>query len=299
MAISRQFDWAKIHQAIEEKTGKGGNFGRPDEHLYSIKLDETGKGSAIIRFLPPKEGEAMPWVERYNHGFQGANSWFIEDCPTTIGKPCPVCEYNNAHRSEYSDGKQNPRKRRVNYYSNILVIRDPACPENEGKVFRYRYGRSIFKMIMDKISPQSEIDTPVEIFDYYKGANFKLKVTSQSIPGYKKPVPNYQTSTFAEPGPIILNGEVATDEMIEKIDKQLYSLEELIKPDNFKSYDELSSKFAKAANVFVGVQPRAEAAAEPTPEPAPEPAPKAESAGMKDTDEESDDEFFAKLRSEG
>ena len=298
MAIVRKFDWSNIHKAIEEKTSKN-NYGRPDEHLYNLKLDESGKGSAIIRFLPPKEGESLPWVERHQHGFQGTNSWFIEDCPSSIGKPCPVCEYNNTHRGEFSAGQLNPRRKKVNYYSNILVIRDPACPENEGKVFRYRYGRSIFKMIMEKISPQSEIDTPVEIFDYYKGANFKLKVTSQSIPGFKKPAPNYSTSTFAEPGPIVLNGEVATDEMIEKIDKQLYSLEELISEDKFKSYDELKSKFAKADSVYLGVTPKSsESTATATPTPAPAPAPAPATENIKDTDEESDDEFFAKLRGE-
>lgn len=303
MAIVRKFDWSNIHKAIEEKTNKG-NYGRPDEHLYSLKLDESGKGSAIIRFLPPKEGEALPWVERHNHGFKGTNGWFIEECPSSIGKPCPVCEYNKAHRGEFTNGNYNPRNRKTNYYSNILVIRDPACPENEGKVFRFRYGRSIFKMIMEKLSPQQpEIDPPVEVFDYYKGANFKLKVTSQATSISKKPLPNYQTSTFAEPGPIILNGEVATDEMIEKIDKQLYSLEELISEDKFKSYDELKSKFAKADSVYLGVSPKAEApsVAPSTPAPAPSapapaPAPATAAESMTDTDDESDDAFFTRLR---
>ena len=296
--IGRKFDWSSIHKAIEEKTGKN-NYGNEDEHLYSLKLDENGNGSAIIRFLPQKDGEALPWVERHSHGFKGTNSWYIENCPTSIGKPCPVCEYNNTHRGEYTNGNINQRRRTTKYYSNILVIKDPECPENEGKVFRFRYGRTIFKMIMDKISPKSKIDTPVEVFDYYKGANFKLKITSKTIPTSKKPVPDYATSTFAEPGPIILHDEIATDEMIEQIDKQLYSLEELVSEDKFKSYEELKSKFAKADSVFLGVSPRTETApvAPSAPTPAPTPKPSA-AESITDTDDDSDDAFFAKLRKE-
>jgi hypothetical protein len=214
-----------------------------DDRLYYPQLKEDGTGSAIIRFLPSKDTD-LPWVMLQTHGIQGPGGWFIQNCPTTLNNPCPVCKSNsviwNENDEETARKLTRGKTRKTNYYSNVLVVKDPQNPENEGKVFLFRYGAKIHKKIMEQMNPvggDDGVETPVMVFDYYEGANFKLIIKRQKVGN--KNMANYDSSKFDSVS------SVGTDEEIEKIHNSLYSLAEFITPDKFLSYDELAKKYAK------------------------------------------------------
>lgn len=218
-------------------------YSNDDTNLWTCKTDKAGNGYAIIRFLPgpAKDGDdALPFVRKWSHGFKGhTGSWFIEDCLTTLGKECPVCEKNSEHWNAGEDGKTQARKqkRNLSYYSNIYVVKDPANPENEGKIFIYRYGKKIFDKLNEMMNPvEDPLDpkAPVNPFDFWKGANFKLKV--RQVEGY----PNYDKSEFD--GVAALSDD---DDVLEQIWKDSHSLKDLIDPSKFKSYDDQAAKLAK------------------------------------------------------
>ena len=206
-----------------------------DDRIWKPELDQASNGFAVIRFLPPVEGEDVPWVRIFSHGFQGKGGWFIENCPTTIGGKCPLCESNGElWNSGVEDDKNvaRDRKRKLSYFSNILVVSDPKNPQNEGKVFLFKYGKKIFDKIMEKIQPEFVDESPVNVFDFWKGADFKLKI--RKVAGYV----NYDKSEFDTPQPL-MGGD---DAKLEGVWKKQYSLKEFIGADKFKSYDELSTK---------------------------------------------------------
>ena len=214
-------------QSSEKKSYKDDRFWKPE-------LDKSDNGYAVIRFLPPVEGEETPWVRLFSHGFKGKGGWFIENCPTTIGLKCPLCEanselWNSGLESDKDIARQ--RKRRLNYISNIMVVEDPKNPDNEGKVFLYKFGKKIFDKIMESLQPEFADEEPVNPFDFWKGANFKLKI--RKVAGFT----NYDKSEFA--APTALNDD---DEVLEKIWQQQYKLQEFIAPDQFKSYNDLKNR---------------------------------------------------------
>ena len=223
-----------------------------DPRFYNLKFDDQGHGNAIIRFLPPKIGEASPIVKKAEHFFKGQNGWFVEPCPRTIGNKCPVCEHVYSH---WEKGTQNPMSARVKFYANILVVKDPLAPENEGKVFLLRFGKDIFNMIAEKINPTSDIDEKVNIFDYEHGMNFKLKATLKNIPGFSKAVPNYRECSFMPSGPVVVSDKQVTSDFIDSLDEKIYSLKEFTDPSKFKSYDELLAKFKSDANILMDDAP--------------------------------------------
>jgi len=244
MARRRSFDWTAVNSKLKD-LDKRPSFGKgDDDNYYKPKTDDNGNANVLIRFLPPHPDEELPFVKKYNHGFQGQNGWFIEDCPTTVGGDCPLCKYNGTQWNSDPEGVRG-RKRKVNFFSNILIVKDPATPANEGKVFKYRYGIKIHNKIMEKVAPESEIDEPLNIFDYDNGANFKLKIKSVTIPGYKRPVPNYDASSFAESTAIALNGKELTDDEINALDDKLFKLNGYVDIKNYKSYSELASLLLK------------------------------------------------------
>ena len=186
--------------------------------------------------LPASEGEDVPWVRLFNHGFQGKGGWFIENCPTTLGLKCPVCEanselWNSGVESDKEIARQ--RKRKLSYISNIMVISDPANRENEGKVFLFRYGKKIFDKISDSMQPKFPGEEPVNPFDFWKGQNFKMKI--QTVAGYA----NYDKSEFDSTSSL-LDGK---DDLLEKVWKSQYKLQELVGKDKFKSHEELKDRF--------------------------------------------------------
>lgn len=207
-----------------------------DERFWQPEVDKAGNGYAVIRFLPPSKGEEIPFQRVWNHGFQGpTGKWYIENSLTTLGKNDPVSEYNTElwnSGSEANKEQARKQKRKLTYYSNILVVKDPAHPENEGKVFLYKFGKKIFDKIKDMAEPQFEDEKPVNVFDFWTGANFKLKI--RNVEGYR----NYDKSEFDSPAPV-----AESDDEIESIWGKQFVLTEFVDTKNFKTYDELKKKF--------------------------------------------------------
>ena len=206
-----------------------------DERLWKPELDKSGTGSAVIRFLPAPDGEELPWVKVFKHAFQGpTGKWYIENSLTTIGKNDPVSEHNSAlWNTGLETDKETARKqkRKLEYYSNIYVVSDPKHPENNEKVFLFRYGKKIFDKIMAAMQPEFEDETPINPFDFWEGANFKLKI--RKVDGYW----NYDKSEFDSVSTL-----KDSDDALDSIWKTQYSLTEFTAPTNFKSYDELKKR---------------------------------------------------------
>ena len=233
----------KLAKAIEqlnsaESPTKEDNFWKPE-------VDKAGNGYAVIRFLPapPADGdEGLPWVKIFNHGFQGPGGWYIENSLTTLGQKDPVSEYNSQLWNSGVDANKEiarKQKRRLSYYANIYVVEDPKNPENEGKVFLYKFGKKIFDKINEAMNPQFEDEKAVNPFDMWAGANFKLKI--RKVEGYQ----NYDKSEFESPS--VLGG--FDDDKLEAIWKKEYSLKEFTLPENFKPYDELKARLDKVLGV--------------------------------------------------
>jgi len=209
--------------------------GKDDLNVWKPTVDQAGNGYAIIRFLPAPQGEDMPWVQIWNHGFQGpTGKWYIENSLTTLKQADPVSELNSElWNSGLESNKEVARKqkRRLSYYSNVLVVEDSGNPANNGKVFLFKFGKKIFDKIKDVMQPEFADETPMNPFDFWDGANFKLKI--RKVEGYQ----NYDKSEFASPSPI-----ASDDDAIEVIWKKQHSLAAIVAPSNFKSYDELKKK---------------------------------------------------------
>lgn len=207
----------------------------PDDRLWKPTVDKAGNGYAVIRFLPAPANEDVPFVRVWDHGFQGpSGQWYIEKSLTTLGMKDPVSEYNTMlWNSGIESNKDLVRKykRRLSYYSNIYVVKDPGNPENEGKVFLFKYGKKIFDKLNDLMNPEFEDEKPVNPFDLWTGANFKLKI--RNVEGYR----NYDKSEFDTPAPLLDN-----DSELEKVWKSEYPLQEFVDPSQFKSYDDLKVK---------------------------------------------------------
>ena len=206
-----------------------------DDRFWKPERDKADNGFAVIRFLPAVDGEDVPFVRVFNHGFKGPGGWMIENCPTTIGLPCPVCEANgelwNSGVESDKDIARN-RKRKLQYISNILVVSDPKNPDNEGKVFLYKFGKKIFDKIQEKMQPEFQDEEAVNPFDFWNGANFKLKI--RKVGGFV----NYDKSEFDSPSPL-MDGD---DAELETLWKKQYPLQQFIAPDQFKSYDDLKKR---------------------------------------------------------
>ena len=207
-----------------------------DDRLWKAELDKSGNGYAVIRFLPPSDGEDLPFAKVWSHAFKGpTGQWYIENSLTTIGKDDPVGAINrDLWNSGLESDKQTARnqKRKLSYYSNIYVVKDPLHPENEGKVFLFKYGKKIFDKIVEAMQPAFADETPIDPFNFWKGADFKLKI--RKVEGYW----NYDKSEFAAPA--VLGG--FDDDKLESIWKQSYSLAEFEDAKNFKSYEDLKKR---------------------------------------------------------
>ena len=206
-----------------------------DTRFWKPTVDKAGNGYAIIRFLPAPEGEDVQFVRVWDHGFQGpGGQWYIEKSLTTIGQKDPVSEHNTELWNSGIEANKDvvrKQKRRLSYYSNIYVVKDPSNPENEGKVFLYKYGKKIFEKLNDACNPEFEGETAINPFDFWEGANFKLKI--RKVEGYR----NYDKSEFDVPSALSED-----DAALEKIWKQQHKLAEFVDPSNFKTYDELKTK---------------------------------------------------------
>ena len=217
------------------KLSKKSSDSYKDERVWRPQTDKTGNGYAVIRFLPACDGEDIPWARVFSHAFKGKGGWFIENCPTTIGGKCPMCEVNNElWNSGLESDKDIARaqKRKLSYYSNILVVSDPANPENEGKVFLYKYGKKIHDKIISAMQPEFEDEDPINPFDFWGGADFKLKI--RQVAGFT----NYDRSEFSSSSELF-DGD---DTKLEELWKKQYPLAEFTSESNFKTYDELKRR---------------------------------------------------------
>ena len=234
-ALKKQNSLDKLLGAVQSENTSQEKKSYVDDRLWKPVMDKTGNGFAIIRFLPAPKGEELPWAKLWNHAFQGpTGQWYIENSLTTIGQNDPVSEHNSAlWNSGVESDKEIARKqkRKLQYYSNIYVVKDSANPENEGKVFLYRYGKKIFVKIMETMQPAFEDETPVNPFDFWEGANFKLKL--RKVDGYW----NYDKSEFEAPSALFDD-----DDKLEDLWGQEYSLSAFTDTTNFKSYDELKKR---------------------------------------------------------
>ena len=230
----------KLRAAMETASpADGGNKKSfSDDTMWKPELDKTGNGYAVVRFLPTPEGEEMPWVSYFDHGFQGPGGWYIEKSLTTINKKDPVSEYNSQLWNTGIEANKDiarKQKRRLHYVSNVYVISDPKNPDNEGKVFKYRYGKKIFESLKEAISPAFDDEIAINPFDLRgEGANFKIKI--RKVDGYW----NYDKSEFDKPAPLFDDENKLND-----IYTQLHSLSDIIAPSEFKTYEELQEKLQR------------------------------------------------------
>ena len=229
----------KLAKAVEalnqssEGSEKQDNFWKPT-------VDKSGNGMAVIRFLPTAsaDGEdSLPWVKIHSHGFQGPGGWLIDNCLTTKNQQCPVCEHNSALWNSGIEANKDivrKQKRKLNYIANVYIVSDPSNKDNEGKVFLFRFGKKIFDKITEAMNPEFQDETPVNPFDLWKGANFKLKI--RKVDGYQ----NYDKSEFDSPAPLS-----SDDSELEKIYNSEYSLQELLNNNEWKTYDQLKARLDK------------------------------------------------------
>ncbi len=236
---SKSGSFEKLQTELNKLQTTGGQSSFDDIRQWKPDLDKTGNGYAILRFLPQPEGEDLPWVRLWNHAFNGPGGWYIENSLTTIGKNDPVSEYNTElWNSGIESDKEIARKQKrvLKYYANVLVVSDPKHPENDGTIRLYRFGKKIFDKITEAMNPAFDDETPLNPFDMWKGANFKLKI--RKVDGYW----NYDKSEFDSPS-VLFDGDDARLETL--YTEKLHSLQEFIAPENFKSYDELKAKLNK------------------------------------------------------
>ena len=222
---------AKLVKEVEKLNTNGASG---DDRLWKLEVDKSGNGYAVIRFLPAPDGEDLPFVKLYSHAFQGPGGWYIENSLTTLGSKDPVSEYNSQLWNNGTDaGKDAARKqkRKLTYISNIYVVKDPANPENEGKVFLYKYGKKIFDKLTAAMQPEFEDEEAIDPFAFWQGANFKLK--AKNVAGYR----NYDSSEFTAVTPLLDD-----DDALESVWKKENSLKEFIDADQFKSYDDLKKR---------------------------------------------------------
>ena len=222
---------AKLVKEVEKlNTGESG----ADDRFWKPEVDKVGNGFATIRFLPAPDGEDLPWSKVWSHAFQGPGGWYIENSLTTLGQKDPVSEYN---RGLWNSGNEKDKetvrkqKRKLSYYSNIYVVKDPSNSQNEGKIFLYKFGKKIFDKIMGAMQPEFDDEEAINPFDFWQGANFKLKIVKKD--GYW----NYDKSEFDRPGALLDD-----DDALEALWKKQYSLTQFVAADQFKSYDELEKR---------------------------------------------------------
>ncbi len=233
--LKKQSSLGSLTQKLVKEVEKmNTTSGGADERLWKPEVDKTGNGYAVLRFLPAPEGEDIPWAKIYSHAFQGPGGWYIENSLTTTGGKDPVSEHN---RELWNSGNESDKdvvrrqKRKLSYYANVYVVKDPTNPQNEGGVFLYKFGKKIFDKIMEAMQPEFEDETPINPFDFWQGANFKLKIVKKD--GYW----NYDKSEFDKVSPLLDD-----DDALEALWKKQYSLAAVTAPDQFKSYDDLKKR---------------------------------------------------------
>ena len=288
--LKRSNSLDKLLNAVKEESAPQEKKSYVDERLWKPELDKAGNGYAVIRFLPAIEGEDMPWAKIWNHAFQGpTGQWYIENSLTTVGQKDPVSEHNTRlWNTGLESDKEIARKqkRKLQYFSNIYVVTDKLHPENEGKVFLFRYGKKIFDKLMEAMQPAFPDETPINPFDFWEGANFRLKI--RKVDGYW----NYDKSEFEKPSKLDED-----DNKIEEIWKKQYSLNDFTAATNFKSYEELKTRLDAVLSGTVSVGNVVEQMQD-EPIDTPKIDTKEVSAPSQESNEEDTMDYFQKLASE-
>ncbi len=259
-----------------------------DERLWKPELDKTGNGYAVVRFLPAPEGEDLPWAKVYSHAFQGPGGWYIENSLTTLGGKDPVSEYNRELWNSGNDADKDTvrrQKRKLSYFANIYVVKDPVNPHNEGSVFLFKFGKKIFDKVTAAMQPEFEDETPINPFDFWAGANFKLKI--RKVDGYW----NYDKSEFDAPSPLLTD-----DDALEAVWKKEYALADFTAQSNFKSYEDLERRLKSVLGQKTAQRPRLDE--EVVAEEDPTPVAAAAVASAPDADEDDALSYFQKLAEE-
>jgi len=236
MKKNRQSLMDSVRTAVEKSQTETQSY--QDDRFWKPEQDKGGNGFAVIRFLPQSEGEEVPWVKYWEHGFQGPGGWYIENCLTSIGQKCPVCEFNSElwnNGPEADKDQVRRQKRKLRHVSNIYIVHDPANPQNEGKVMLYRYGKRIYDKLSEAMNPEFKDEVAFNPFDFWEGANFKLKI--RKVEGW----PNYDKSEFDRQGPLSQD-----DAEMERIWGLQYKLQDFLDPSKFKSYEELQASLSRA-----------------------------------------------------
>ena len=236
----------KLNSELTKLAQPAGGAKEADGRFWKPEVDKAGNGYAVIRFLPAPGEEDVPFVRLFDHAFKGPGGWLIDGCLTSVGEKCPVCEHNSElwnTGSKDAQAQVRLQKRKLSFISNIYIVKDPAHPENEGKVFLYKFGKKIFDKLNAAMNPEFEDEKPMNPFDLWDGANFKVKI--RKVEGYQ----NYDKSEFESPEALHED-----DDMLEKIWKSEYPLQEFLKRDNYKSYGDIKARLGKALGL-AGVAP--------------------------------------------
>ena len=245
---NRTSSFDKLNNQLQSMSNQ--KMSKGDDRYWKPDVDKAGNGYAVIRFLPASEGEDMPFVRYWDHGFQGPGGWYIEKSLTTLSQDDPVSEYNSKlWNSGHDEDKETARKqkRRLSYVANIMVVSDPSNPSREGQVYLYKFGKKIFDKLNDAMNPQFADEDPINPFDFWEGADFKLKI--RQVEGYR----NYDKSEFSDTSSITdSDGKTLSDEEMEDVWKKQHSLQEIVDPKNFKSYAELKAKLHKVLQLDGG-----------------------------------------------
>lgn len=220
-----------------------------DKNIFKLETDKSGNGRAILRFLPTPDGEEASFVRLYNHGFQVNGKWLIENCPTTHNDPCVICSSNSTLWNSGIDSDKSiarDRKRKLSYYANVYVVSNPADPSLDGTVKVFRFGQKIFDKVLSAAKPEFDTDPVIHAFDFWEGANFRLisKTVMTEIGGKQRKMPNYDDSKF-EAKSEFLDGD---DDRLEAVYEQLHSLQEIVAPSKFKTYEELEKRLYAVTN---------------------------------------------------
>lgn len=283
--------------AAAQASGGGEKSSYKDERMWKPTVDKMGNGYAVVRFLPAAEGQDLPWVRYWDHGFKGpTGKWYIERSLTSIGQEDPVGKLNSKLWNMSEDDKSPTRKqardqkRRLHYVANVLVISDPANPENDGKVFMYQFGKKIFDKLMDAMQPQYADETPMDPFNFWEGASFKIKI--RKVDGWV----NYDKSEFDNPSALSDD-----DAYLEGVYNSMHPLNEFTDPKFYKSYAELEAKLNDVLGQEAYLTPQQEVSLgyeSPAPTMREAPPQSIEEMVSNDADDEDEDDtmsYFAKL----
>jgi len=248
---NRQSQFEKLNDELQKLNSPTSGDRKEDDRFWKPEVDKAGNGVAVIRFLPAPQNEDLPYVRVWDHGFQGPGGWYIEKSLTTLGQKDPVSEYNTklwATGTKEAQAQVRKQKRRLYFISNIYVVKDSAHPEKEGKVFLYQYGKKIFDKLNYLMNPEFEDDKPVNPFDLWEGANFKLKI--RNVEGYR----NYDSSTFEAPAPLLED-----DDEMERVWLKEHSLQAFLDPKEFKPYEQLETRLYKVLGLDGSESPQTKA----------------------------------------